>query len=166
MHAVEAATGDVVWTNEKAGRAVDVTGAEGGISPHGLSPTGTMAASDEVFFSGAPLTLSIGAEQTQASSLELYQDTVSGPIIQSICIECHVSGGQAQGSALTYLSSSQQNYLQTNYNTLVNYIKNGGSTNILAKPSGATGHGGGTRLPAGSSLYQDFEAFVSAVLAE
>jgi len=50
VHAVDAATGKSIWMNEKAGRAVDVTGPEGGISPHGLSPTGTMAASDDTLY--------------------------------------------------------------------------------------------------------------------
>jgi len=50
VYALDAVTGEVVWVNDKAGRAVDVTGPAGGISPHGLSPTGTMAAGDDTLY--------------------------------------------------------------------------------------------------------------------
>jgi len=50
VYALDAATGKVIWVNDKAGRAVELTGPEGGISPHGVSPGGIPAASKEIFY--------------------------------------------------------------------------------------------------------------------
>ena len=47
---LDARTGEVLWSNDKAGRAVEVTGPEGGISPHGVSPSGVVAASKDVLY--------------------------------------------------------------------------------------------------------------------
>jgi outer membrane protein assembly factor BamB len=46
--AVDATTGKVLWQNNDLGRAVDVTGPAAGISPHGVSPSGIIAADDDV----------------------------------------------------------------------------------------------------------------------
>jgi len=50
VHALDATTGKVVWTNDQLGRAVDVTGAATGLSPHGVSPSGILAASKEMLY--------------------------------------------------------------------------------------------------------------------
>jgi outer membrane protein assembly factor BamB len=42
---LDARTGEVLWQNDQAGRAVEVTGPAGGVSPHGVSPSGVLAAS-------------------------------------------------------------------------------------------------------------------------
>lgn len=128
----------------------------------------TIAAPGELFFSGAPIAVSIGtAPPAEPASLTLYTETVSAPIIQGNCVNCHVAGGAAQGTRLIYLRSNQSGFLNANYNTLVNFIKNvsGGSSLILSKPQGL-GHGGGTVLPGGSPGFTNFSNFVNAVLAE
>ena len=50
LYALDAKTGRQLWVNDKAGRAVDVTGPAGGISPHGVSPSGIMAASEDILY--------------------------------------------------------------------------------------------------------------------
>lgn len=127
----------------------------------------TVAVEGEVFYTGTPLTVAIEAEQTTAQSLQLYIDTVSQPIIQARCIVCHKDGGVAKDTPLLYVDSQQPNFQQTNYDVLVDYIKNApnGSSLILSKPQGV-GHTGGTQLMAGSADLQNFEAFVNQVLAE
>jgi len=47
LWSLDARTGEVLWHNDRAGRAVDVTGPAGGISPHGVSPSGVLAASPQ-----------------------------------------------------------------------------------------------------------------------
>ena len=47
---LDARTGEVLWQNDQAGRAVEITGPEGGISPHGVSPSGVLAASRELLY--------------------------------------------------------------------------------------------------------------------
>lgn len=47
---LDARTGKILWCNDKAGRAVEVTGPDGGISPHGVSPSGVVAASKEILY--------------------------------------------------------------------------------------------------------------------
>jgi hypothetical protein len=111
----------------------------------------SMAAAGDIFYSGAPLMVTIEAEQTTAASLQLYQDNISAPIIQATCIICHKIPGAAQASALHYVNSSAADFQTTNYNILVNYIKNvtNGSSLFLSKPQG-TDHTGGTQLIPGS----------------
>ena len=127
----------------------------------------SMAAAGEVYYSGAPLTVAIEAEQTTAQSLETYTSLISGPIVQSRCLVCHRGGGVAQDSALLYVDANQPNFQQTNYDTVVDYIKNfpGGSSLILSKPQGV-GHVGGVQLTPNSTNLENFETFVSQVLAE
>ena len=50
VYALDAATGRVIWKNDKAGLAVKDTGPAGGISPHGVSPGGIPAASKDIFY--------------------------------------------------------------------------------------------------------------------
>jgi outer membrane protein assembly factor BamB len=47
---LDARTGAVLWQNDQAGRAVEVTGPAGGVSPHGISPSGVLAASREILY--------------------------------------------------------------------------------------------------------------------
>jgi len=50
VYALDAATGGVIWCNERLGRAMDVTGPKGGVSPWGVSPTGAIAASRDILY--------------------------------------------------------------------------------------------------------------------
>ncbi|MAX07217.1 MAG: hypothetical protein CMQ08_04510 [Gammaproteobacteria bacterium] len=129
----------------------------------------TMAVANEFFFNGVSLSVNIEAEvedlPSVVQSLQLFTNSVSSQIIQSNCIYCHINGGSAGGTSLAYQSSSNQNALNTNYNLLVNYINGGKGSTLLSKSKGI-GHGGGVRLSSSSSDFQNFEAFVNAVLAE
>ncbi len=128
----------------------------------------TAAVANEFFFNGVPLSVSIEAEEEppqQAQSLQIYTESISGPIIQGDCISCHVSGGVAAGTPLVYVNSGTNDFLNTNYNTLINYINGGGDATLISKPQG-TGHGGGVRLQPNSDELQDLQDFVNAVLNE
>jgi hypothetical protein len=119
----------------------------------------------ELYFSGVPIAVTIA--ETQDDPFQLYQDTISQPIIQGNCIQCHVAGEQAQGTRLVYQFSGQAGYLQSNFETLTDFILNtpGGSQAILSKPLGIA-HGGGPQLVENSPEYAALTEFVAAVLAD
>ena len=127
----------------------------------------TTAATGELYYSGVPLTVAIEAEVTEAASLTFFRSNISSPIIQSNCIGCHVSGGPAGGTPLVYVTSGVEGFQDTNYNTLLEYIKNvpNGSSKILSRPQGI-GHGGGAVLATESAGFADWSQFVSSVQNE
>lgn len=118
----------------------------------------------EIYYSGVPMTVVI--DEDAVDPFQLYQDSISQPIVQARCVICHMPGGLASSSNLVYALSNQPGYQQTNYDALVDYILNapGGSDLILSKPLGDT-HGGGAQLAEGSADYQAWAEFVAAVLA-
>lgn len=126
----------------------------------------TTAAAGELYYSPAPLTFTIAAEQSKPASLTLYQQTIAGPIIQSRCVNCHVPGGAATGSQLIYQVGTGASVQQANYNTLVEYISSGGANTLVGKPSGSQAHGGGVQLSPGSSQLQAWTDFVNQVASE
>lgn len=122
----------------------------------------TTAAPGQLYYSGVPLSVAIEAEVTEAASLTFFKSNISSQIVQSNCIVCHVSGGVAGTTSLLYVPASTAGFQETNYNTLLNYIKtvpNGGSL-VLSKPQGV-GHGGGVRLQPGSAAFDDWSQFVT-----
>ena len=128
----------------------------------------TIAAPGELFYSGAPIAVSIGtAPPAEPASLTIYTQSISAQIVQLRCVVCHVSGGVAGGTPLLYVRSPAADFLTTNYNTIVNYIKNvpNGSNRILSKPQGQA-HSGGVQLQSGSTDFQNLSDFVNAVLTE
>lgn len=131
----------------------------------------TVASPGELYYSGTPLGLVIAAQDATGTSYQLFMDTVSGPITQTRCITCHSDIGIASASLSTsriqYSPLTELNYQQTNYNILVNYIRNvtDGSEVILSKPQGVD-HVGGVQLATGSDEFQVFQQFVNAVLGE
>lgn len=124
---------------------------------------------NEIYYSGSPAQFTIAAgsdPKAEAAALTLFTDTVSTQIIQNQCIACHTPTGIAAASKLHYLGSNQANHLQTNFDTLKNYVlkEPNGAQLVLSKPAG-TLHGGGAPLPAGSQNLATWTNFVNAVLA-
>lgn len=126
----------------------------------------TQAVPGELYYSPAPLSFSIAAQQTDPASLTLFQQTIAEPIIQSRCIDCHASGRPATGSQLIYLPGNSASAQLSNYNTLVEYVRSGRANRLIAMPSGSMSHGGGVQLPPGSSLLQAWTEFVNQVTSE
>ncbi|MFP6840492.1 MAG: hypothetical protein VB962_13090 [Pseudohongiellaceae bacterium] len=132
----------------------------------------SVATAGELYYSGTPLSLEIAAEGATGTSYQLFTDNISTPIIQTRCIICHSSTGIASAtvstSQLQYLAATEPDFLQSNYNILVNYIRNAtdGSELILAKPQGMEAHLGAVQLVEGTDEFEAFEAFVNAVLSE
>jgi hypothetical protein len=127
----------------------------------------SVATAGDLFYSEAPLMVTVQAQQSSSSSFSLYKQNISSQIIQSNCIICHVDGGAAGSSALQYVRSNTEGFQTTNYNILVNYINNvaNGSSLLLSKPQGES-HTGGVQLTAGSPNLINLEALIDAVLSE
>ena len=143
----------------------------------------TIAASGELYYSGMPLSFSIladtapetpeaaavaAAEAVAANpaSQTFYLSNISGPIVQSKCIRCHKTTGSASYAGLNYVDSSVDGFQQTNYNTLLDYIKNGGASLILSKPQGLVAHGGGIQLSRGTAEFDDWSTLVATMINE
>ena len=126
----------------------------------------TIAASGELYYSGKPLSFSILADSApetpeaaaNPASQTFYLSNISGPIVQSKCLRCHKTTGSASYSGLNYVNSSVDGFQQTNYSTLLDYIKNvpGGASLILSKPRGLVAHGGGMQLSRGTAEFDDW----------
>jgi len=128
----------------------------------------TSAVPEELFFSGAPVTVAIGTESpAEPASLTLYNASISAPIVQSRCVSCHVSGGASGNTRLVFVRSSVDNYMTLNYNEMVEFIRNvpSGESLILSKPQGI-GHGGGVQVASGSMELANLTDFVEAVQSE
>lgn len=114
---------------------------------------------------------SAGVNEDDPASMALFAANISSPIIQSRCIACHTDIGPASATVSTsriqYLTSNEPDYLQSNYTSLVDYIKNvaTGSELILSKPLG-TDHVGAAQFLSTSDEYLKLQEFVNAVLAE
>lgn len=126
----------------------------------------TEAVPGELYYSGVPLNVTINVqEETQAQSLTLFTQNISSQIIQSNCIQCHVSGGLASNTRLVYARSTTPDFQTINYNDLLDFVRTAGSTLLINKPQGI-GHGGGTRLSAGSADLANWIEFVNALEAD
>ena len=90
-------------------------------------------------------------------------NTSIAPIVEGICIACHIQGGQASGTGLIYVTSNTANHLTTNFNTLKNFAVSNGRQYILFKASNQISHDGGALLPQGTSSYNAMNSFLQLV---
>ena len=91
-----------------------------------------------------------------------FKDTISDLILDR-CLSCHNNNGPASTTRLVYVSESDINYLDKNYDVLSGYISRGNSWTLLVKVSGKRSHGGGAIYPEGTEEYAAFEEFVRLV---
>ncbi|MBG09570.1 MAG: hypothetical protein CMD92_00225, partial [Gammaproteobacteria bacterium] len=103
----------------------------------------------------------------EPASLTIYNSLISAPIVQSRCVSCHVSGGASGYTRLVFVRRSADSFMTTNYDEIVDFIRNipNGASLILSKPQGIA-HGGGVRLQSGSAELENLSKFVEALQAE
>ena len=86
-------------------------------------------------------------------------------IVQGKCITCHVSGGQAGGTALSFTSSGSGNHGV--FDSFVNSPTKGArASRVLSKITGGSGHGGGQVISQGSADYQTFSEYMDLLSAD
>ena len=99
-----------------------------------------------------------------------FASSVSGPVIQSICISCHVEGGAAGegASALQYTPQGADGYQYSNFQVLRDYVAADpdNANKLLEKPRLAVPHGGGALLSADSNEYQALVQFLELLNAD
>ena len=108
---------------------------------------------------------SVATGVARAQEAETYYLGNIEAIVQSKCINCHRSGGQAGGTSLIFTSSSSSNHQV--FDIYVNTPSPGArATTVLNKITGGAGHGGGTQVSPGSSDYQKFSDYMNLLSAE
>ena len=101
-----------------------------------------------------------------ATAAEVFAHSISGPIVQSKCVLCHVDGGIAGTTRLRFARTATPGHEAHNLGMFEGLIEAevDGANVILTKVQGV-GHGGGVQLAAGTPAYADLERFL-ALLGE
>ena len=114
----------------------------------------------------AALASDTGAPRAQddKTAEEVFRNHISGQIIQTKCINCHVAGGLSGNTRLVFVRSSdtldhEARNLRTLQNLLDDIQDEGGGTYILNKIQGVA-HGGGVQVPLGSTDFANMERFL------
>ena len=107
----------------------------------------------------AGLVLAFMATTAMGQTAEAFYASDVDSIVQSKCITCHRSGGQAMSTPLRFTSSVSSNH--NVFNDYVNSPTTGArSSRVLSKITGGSGHGGGQQVSQGSAEYQTFSDYL------
>lgn len=105
------------------------------------------------------------ANTAAGQTAEAFYASDVDSIVQGKCITCHVSGGQAGGTALRFTSSVSGNHGV--FDSYVNSPTKGARANrVLSKITGGSGHGGGQVVSAGSADYGTFSDYMDLLSAD
>ena len=102
--------------------------------------------------------------QDDKTAEEVFRNHISGQIIQTKCVNCHVAGGLSGNTRLVFVRSSdtldhEARNLRTLQNLLDDLADEGGGTYVLNKIQGVA-HGGGVQVPLGSTDFANMERFL------
>ena len=101
--------------------------------------------------------------QDGKSAEEIFRDRISGPIVQSRCVNCHVQGGVSAHTRLVLARASDANHetfnLQT-FRVLLDAVADQGGVNYILNKIQGVSHGGGAQVPAGSADFVSMEWFL------
>ena len=114
----------------------------------------------------AILAVDAGAPRAQddKTAEEVFRNHISGQIIQTKCVNCHVQGGLSGHTRLVFVRSSdaadhEARNLRTLQNLLDDLADEGGGSYILNKIQGVA-HGGGVQVPVGTSEFENMARFL------
>ena len=101
-----------------------------------------------------------GAVMSNNSAASLFS-SISGPVVQAKCANCHIEGGISGHTRLVFLPSSEPGYESHNLGVFQDFVSSveDGADTVLAKIQGV-GHGGGIQVPAGSENFASMESFL------
>ena len=107
------------------------------------------------------------------SARDVFDADISQPLVQSICVECHVQGGRSGHTPLVFVTSETDDHTSHNFGEFTDYLtppaENGngdphdhdhGADVILDKIQGNRGHGGGEKVPAATENFRNTERFL------
>jgi len=128
-----------------------------------------------VLFLIAVLASQAGAPRAQdgETAEEVFHNHISGPIVQSKCVNCHVQGGPSGHTRLVFTRRSaeaEMDYERLNLQAFESFLtefdeEGGGGAYILLKIQGALGHGGREQVRPGSTDFANMQRFL-ALLGE
>ena len=102
-----------------------------------------------------------GVARPSESAAGIFEGFVSGQIVQSRCIHCHVEGGVSGHTRLVLTPSTETDHETLNLETFRKFVESveDGADRILNKIQGV-GHGGGVQVPAGTADFANMERFL------
>ena len=114
-------------------------------------------------------------EEPEESAWDVFMASISQPIVQARCVNCHVAGGTGS-PALQFVRSSNADHEMTNFEQFESYVAEGHEghdhedndnvTLILDKVRGRAGHGGQEQVADGSQEFMDLERFLNLLAEE
>ena len=128
------------------------------------SPTGHMTN-----LSTAPVRGAKGATVQEPETAEaVFRQLISGPIVQTKCINCHVGGGASGNTRLVFVTDENPDHAAINLQVFRDFLddEEDGAGYILNKIQGALGHGGGIQVAAGTEDYANMERLLSLLGAD
>ena len=114
----------------------------------------------------------------QETAEDLFRERISGPIVQSRCINCHVVAGLSGHTRLVFVASSRADHESVNFGVFRDFLASDDHDDhdhddgldhvalILAKIQGMQNHGGGAQVPADTEEFHDMEQFLTLLRAE
>lgn len=115
----------------------------------------------------AELSAIVLGETASVDPLDFFTQTISMPIIQSRCINCHTAGGIAPsaGARLILVTNSNSDHLSINQQAFITLRDILGSADlsdhVTRKASAQVSHGGGQQLPPGSQNLLNLETYLN-----
>ena len=106
------------------------------------------------------------------SAREVFRENISEPIVQGICVACHVVGGMSETTRLVFVHSDHSGHQTINFNVFENFLASDDHDGhdhddsqshrevILYKVQGMNSHGGGPQIQADSDDFHNLEHFL------
>lgn len=102
-------------------------------------------------------------EPTESAATTFFRESISTPIVQERCINCHVQGGTAPngGAHLVFVRATDADHIEKNVSAFRDFLDHHEDASyVLTKATGGAGHGGGAQLTTGSTDYQNLASFL------
>ena len=115
-----------------------------------------------------------GDDEPEETAWDVFQASISQPIVQDKCVNCHFTGGTGS-QALQFVTSSNADHEMTNFEQFESYLGDDHdghdhadehATVILDKIRGMRGHGGSVQVEDGSQEFMDMERFLDLLVDE
>ena len=115
-------------------------------------------------------------DEPEETAWDVFVDSISEPIVQATCVNCHVEGGTGSPN-LRFVGSSNADHEMMNFDAFKDFVAagddhdhdhgdNSNVTWILAKIRGMENHGGGSVVSDGSQEFMDMERFLNLLAEE
>ena len=102
-----------------------------------------------------------GAAVSAETAADVFREHISGPVVQSKCVNCHVEGGVSGHTRLVFVGASEADHEATNLRVFEDFLDavDNAATLIRNKVQGVA-HGGGVQVAAGTPEFAHLERFL------